>query len=137
MPQSRVRVWLQSRIGGLQRNDRPDPYMVALNLIFAREYTFPVRFRDVLRTFHAAISTNSRSIESIALASAILTFAGFGPEVEDLRCANREVELVYLVYFMLVDIRSQRGETEQDHPPAYVEGGQTRDVGHDSVFELV
>ena len=137
MPPNRIRVWLQSRIGGLRRNDRPDPYMVALNLIFAREYTYPLRFRDVLRTFHTAISTNSRSTESIALASAILTFAGFGPEVEDLRYANREVELVYLVYFMLVDIQSQREEIEQDHPPAYVEGGQAREVVHDSVFELV
>jgi hypothetical protein len=110
--------------------------MVALNLISSREYTFPVRFHNVLRTFHAAISTNLRSIESIALASAILTFAGFGPEVEDLRYANREVELVYLVYFMLVDIRSQRGESEQDHPPAYVEGGQARENEHEPGFEL-
>ena len=124
-------------MNGLRRRGKPDPYVVALILICAREYTYPVRFRDVLRTFHAAISVDSRSIESITLASAVLTFAGFGPEVEALRDANRGVELVYLVYFILIDLRSSHGEPEQERPPAYIESRERREAVHEPIFELV
>lgn len=118
MPQNGPFRWLQGRF---RREADPDAYDSAAHLICCGDYEFPQRFLGLIEPFKAAVHRSSQSVESIALAVAILTAAGFHSEAQALRCEQRSVELVILVYMILLDMHSQCTRPSQDRPPAYVD----------------